>query len=114
MDALRLLLCAGLAVAAVGCAVQQDSATQAGPAPPVAAPAPDRAERATISGTIASGVETGCYVLRSGGKLYQLIGDDPDIRRPGLHVVVRGEARPGTPTTCMQGIPFHVTDARPA
>ncbi|GAA2795881.1 hypothetical protein [Saccharopolyspora taberi] len=110
MGGLRLLVLAAAVVAVAASGSPQPP----GPAPPVEV-AHSRAVpgHITVIGTVARGVEQGCYLLRTSGRPYLLIGDDPDIRDVGARLIVRGDARPGTPTTCMQGIPLYVTDARP-
>ena len=111
MRGLRFLALAAAVASAVACGAQ---ATPGGSAPPVdlassrAAPG-----EITVIGTVYKGVESGCYLLRTSGRPYLLIGSDPDLRDVGARLIVRGDARPGAPTTCMQGIPLYVTDARP-
>lgn len=64
-----------------------------------------------LRGTVESGVEAGCLILKTGGKTYNLIGGDRDVVKAGAKVVVRGEERPDMVTTCQQGVPFQVTSA---
>lgn len=68
----------------------------------------------TLTGRPEEGVESGCLVMRSGDKLYLLIGGDRAMLQSGRTVVVRGRPNPGLLTTCQQGIPFNVTEVRPA
>lgn len=80
--------------------------------------APDAYGRAwpaeiTVVGTVRSGVERGCLVVSAKGRTHQLIGGDPEVVRPGAHLSVRGRPDPGLVTTCMQGEPLHVSEAKP-
>src|SRR5262245_49843760 len=68
----------------------------------------------TLTGVVEEGVEHGCLVMNSGGKTYQLVGGDPAVVRAGAHLTVRGRLSPGLMTTCMQGDPFVVSEARPS
>lgn len=67
----------------------------------------------TLSGVVRAGVEPGCLVLVEDGREYLLLGGDPQVLQSGAAVVVEGAPASGAPTTCMQGTPFHVTNARP-
>jgi hypothetical protein len=66
----------------------------------------------TLTGRPEEGVESGCTVMRSGDKLYLLLGGDRTLLQSGRTVVVRGRPNPGLLTTCQQGIPFNVTEVR--
>ncbi len=66
------------------------------------------------TGEVVAGVEPGCLLLDNGEIRYLLLGGDRDQLRPGRRVAVSGVADPGTPTTCMEGIPLHVTEVSPA
>ncbi|NUT51489.1 MAG: copper chaperone PCu(A)C [Saccharothrix sp.] len=68
----------------------------------------------TLRGLVQEGVEPGCLVLNTGTGQFLLLGADPQVVRAGAEVVVEGVARPGQATTCQQGTPFSVQDARPA
>lgn len=63
----------------------------------------------TVTGTVEAGVEHGCLMLRAGGTLYQLVGQDPGIVE-GANVTVRGRPDPDLMTTCQQGTPLHVIE----
>ncbi|MGH3712587.1 MAG: hypothetical protein ACRDT4_03885 [Micromonosporaceae bacterium] len=65
-----------------------------------------------LRGTVESGVEAGCLILTTGGKTYNLIGGDRAVVKAGARVVVRGTEEPDLMTTCQQGIPFRVAEAR--
>jgi hypothetical protein len=58
-------------------------------------------------------VEAGCTLLISQGAQYLLLGGDPAVLRAGQRVIVRGKAEPGVATTCQQGVPFIVAEAKP-
>jgi len=68
----------------------------------------------TLTGQPEEGVESGCIVLRAGDKLYQLIGGDRRTLMSGRPVTVRGKPNPDLMTTCQQGVPFEVSDVKPA
>ncbi len=65
-----------------------------------------------LRGTVESGVEAGCLIMKVGDETYNLIGGDRDVVKPGAKVVVRGAEKPDLVTTCQQGVPFEVVDAR--
>lgn len=72
-------------------------------------------DEVTLTGTVQKGVEPNCLVLQAEeGRQFLLLGGDPQVLRSGEEVVVDGTSVPGRPTTCMQGVPFLVGDARPA
>lgn len=83
------------------------------PSPPYAPkyPLPPLGE-VTVTGTVEAGVERGCIMLRAGGTLYQLVGQDPAIVA-GATVTVRGRPDPDLMTTCQQGTPLHVIEVTP-
>lgn len=84
------------------------------PPPPVPT-ASDRAAKAgTFRGRVVEGVEAGCLVLSTGGTVYNLLGGNRALMRPGESVVVQGVPDPGAVTTCQQGTPLRVTSVRPA
>jgi len=66
----------------------------------------------TLTGIPEEGVESGCIVMRSGDKLYNLLGGDPQLLQSGRTVIVRGRPSPGLMTTCQQGTPFQVSEVR--
>ncbi|MCX2948873.1 copper chaperone PCu(A)C [Lentzea sp. NEAU-D7] len=67
----------------------------------------------TLTGVVQSGVEPRCLVMRvDDGRQFLLLGGDRQVLQTGEEVVVEGTPAPGRPTTCMQGIPFLVSDAR--
>jgi hypothetical protein len=70
----------------------------------------------TLTGELQEGVEPGCVVLRTGDKLYVLIGGDRSKMQGSTSskVTVTGKPEPGLMTTCQQGTPFRVTEMRPA
>ncbi len=74
---------------------------------------PARAEL-TLRGQVQAGVEPGCLVLATETGQFLLLGADPQVVRAGAEVVVEGVARPDQATTCQQGTPFTVREARAA
>jgi hypothetical protein len=74
---------------------------------------PDKGE-ITVTGTVESGVEKGCTLLRTKDKVYLLLGGDRAIIGEGARVTVHGRLEPDLLTTCQQGIPLHVLGALPA
>jgi hypothetical protein len=67
-----------------------------------------------LRGRVQEGMEAGCLVLSTGQGQFLLLGGDEGVLRAGAEVVVEGSARPGQATTCQQGTPFAVTEARTA
>ncbi|GIF16119.1 hypothetical protein [Actinoplanes teichomyceticus] len=121
-----------LLLLAAGCASRPDDT---GPATPGAAPSaavtgttPSAVPEATrttgkpaagsttVTGTVASGVEPGCLILRAGKTTHLLIFRDEALRASaavGSRVRVSGTPRPGLMTTCQQGEPFEVSSVTP-
>lgn len=67
----------------------------------------------TVTGVVQSGVEPRCLVLKADdGRQFLLLGGNPNLLQPGTEVVVKGTSALEKPTTCMQGIPLRVTDAK--
>jgi hypothetical protein len=98
--------------AGTGCADTPAYVPQAPPmTTPVTAATPSGV--VTVVGTVEAGVEPRCLLLRQGERPYLLLGGDPAVVRLGAHIVVRGRPEPGRVTTCMQGVPFQVIEARP-
>lgn len=64
----------------------------------------------TIRGTVSAGVEPNCVLLDG----YLLVGGPRETLRPGARVVVSGRVQADLITTCQQGIPFLVTEAKPS
>jgi len=81
--------------------------------PSAGMPAPPGANEVILDGIVQAGVEEGCTLLLSQGAQYLLLGGDPSVIREGQRVIVRGQAQPGVATTCQQGVPFIVAEARP-
>jgi hypothetical protein len=67
----------------------------------------------TVQGTIEPGVESGCLILKHGGVVYNVLGGDRTLLRPGRTVRVVGEVRNDVLTICQQGIPLMVKRAEP-
>ncbi len=69
------------------------------------------AGKTTLTGTVASGVESGCIVLTddSGAVLANLMGLDTKAAPVGSKVEVTGEFETDVMTTCQQGKPFTVS-----
>ena len=68
----------------------------------------------TVTGTVESGVEKGCTLLRTASELYLLLGGDRTVIGEGARLTVHGRTDPGLLTTCQQGVPLRVLDVRPA
>jgi hypothetical protein len=64
----------------------------------------------TVTGTVTAGVEPGCLLLGT----YLLVGGPTDVVREGARVTVTGRVEAELATTCQQGVPLRVEDARPA
>ncbi|MEV1119267.1 copper chaperone PCu(A)C [Actinosynnema sp. NPDC049800] len=90
-----------------------ESSPTSAPATATETSTPARAE-VTLRGRVEAGVEAGCLVLATETGQFLLLGADPEVVRAGADVVVEGVAQPGQATTCQQGTPFAVRDARPA
>ncbi|SDE56800.1 hypothetical protein [Glycomyces harbinensis] len=76
---------------------------------------PGSDSQTTISGTVASGVETGCLVLEHNGTLYGIYGSfDSSVVYAGATVTLHGKVEADMMTTCQQGTPFVVEDAESA
>ncbi|MFC4855787.1 hypothetical protein [Actinophytocola glycyrrhizae] len=114
-------LAAALALLTAGCAEEPpvlDIPPSTEPPPEVTtsqsgAPAPEN-EVVRTTGEVVAGVEPGCLLLDNGEIRYLLLGGDRDRLEPGHRLTVTGVADPGTPTTCMEGIPLRVTELGPA
>jgi len=73
---------------------------------------PGSGSQLTISGTVESGVESGCLVLEYDGTLYGIFGSfDSSVVYAGAEVTLHGQVDNGMMTTCQQGTPFVVEDA---
>lgn len=69
----------------------------------------------TISGTVESGVESGCLVLEHDGTVYGIFGNfDSSVVYAGAEVTLHGKVDTGMMSTCQQGTPFVVEDAETA
>jgi hypothetical protein len=68
----------------------------------------------TLTGQVEAGVETGCLILKDGGKTYLLFGGDPGVVHAGARVRVSGRLVPDLMSSCMQGLSFQVSEAHPA
>ncbi len=68
----------------------------------------------TLTGRVEQGVEAGCMIMTTAEGTYQLIGGDRQVVQAGAWITVRGKPNPSLMTTCQQGIPFEVTEARRA
>ena len=66
----------------------------------------------TVRGRVAVGVEPRCLILNAErGGVYQLVGGDRSVLRPGQRVEVTGTLDPNMITTCQQGTPLKVSAA---
>ncbi|SDL55329.1 hypothetical protein SAMN05216298_4340 [Glycomyces sambucus] len=69
----------------------------------------------TITGTIESGVESGCLVLEFEGTVYGIFGSfDSSVVYAGAQVTLHGVVDTGMMSTCQQGTPFVVSEAETA
>ncbi|RRS00069.1 hypothetical protein [Glycomyces terrestris] len=69
----------------------------------------------TITGTVESGVESGCLVLEFEGTVYGIYGSyDASVVYAGAEVTLHGVVDSGMMTTCQQGTPFVVSEAEAA
>jgi hypothetical protein len=82
--------------------------------PPSEPPSKYPSGEMTLTGKPEDGVEAGCIVMRSDGVLYLLIGGNQQVLKSGQTVMVKGRPNPGLLTTCQQGLPFQVSEVRPA
>lgn len=118
------LVVAVAVVAVAGCAAPSErgvGVTASSPVPrnglslsPSGKPTGPAAERA-ITGVVEAGVESNCLVLTAeDGVRYLLLDGDPAVVRVGAELTLVGRPTPGVVTTCMQGLPFAITQANPA
>jgi hypothetical protein len=127
--ALILVLTAGLLVGCAGGSAQPGGPTSTTPSQSNGGPAsgglpsgkiqpsPTPTNRSqtgemTLTGQVDEGVEPGCLVMKSGGTTYLLVGGDRTLVRVGQRITVRGRPNPEMITTCQQGTPFEVAEAR--
>ncbi|MEU6247590.1 hypothetical protein [Glycomyces sp. NPDC047010] len=76
---------------------------------------PGSSSLTTISGTVQSGVESGCLVLEFEGTVYGIFGSfDSSVVYAGAQVTLHGEVDAGMMSTCQQGTPFVVQEAETA
>jgi hypothetical protein len=75
---------------------------------------PTQTAEMTLTGTVEEGVELNCLIMRTQGKVYQLMGGDRNVVKAGATVWVRGRVNKGVVSYCQQGEPFQVLEARPA
>ena len=74
---------------------------------------PDKGQVTTLRGTVAEGVEAGCFLLTAqDGKQYLLLGGDRTVITAGGAIEVDAVLQPGLMTTCQQGIPASVRAVR--
>jgi hypothetical protein len=115
---IRLVAALTAVLLLAGCAGNQASDSGADPPPAASASPsaePDPSAAATLSGTIAEGVEPNCPLLEGAGRTHLPIFDDPSLKSRatvGATVTVVGVAEPAQMTTCQQGIPFLVSSIR--
>jgi hypothetical protein len=74
----------------------------------------DKAGTMTMTGLVEAGVENGCLIMRTDGKVYLLVGGDKTVVKAGARVQVTGRLVPDLKSYCMQGTAFQVTAAAPA
>jgi hypothetical protein len=75
---------------------------------------PPAAGQLTVTGTVEAGVEPGCTLLSTGDKVYLLVGGDRAVIERSRRLTVVGTPQPDLMSTCQQGVPFRVSEARPA
>ena len=76
---------------------------------------PGSDSQTTITGTVESGVESGCLVLEHDGTVYGIFGNfDSSVVYAGAKVTLHGKVDTGMMSTCQQGTPFVVEDAETA
>ncbi|MQM28173.1 hypothetical protein GFD30_21790 [Glycomyces sp. NEAU-7082] len=76
---------------------------------------PGSTSELTITGTVQSGVESGCLILEHEGTVYGIYGSyDSSIVYAGAEVTLHGVIDEGMMTTCQQGTPFVVSEAETA
>ena len=76
---------------------------------------PGSTSEMTITGTVQSGVESGCLILEYEGTVHGIYGSyDSSIVYAGAEVTLRGAVDEGMMTTCQQGTPFVVSEAETA
>jgi hypothetical protein len=68
----------------------------------------------TLQGTVSEDEsQKGCFLLAAQDhRIYLLLGGDRQLVAAGARLEVVGRAAPGLATTCRQGIPFEVSQAR--
>lgn len=73
---------------------------------------PREGHELTITGTVESGVESGCLVIEHDGTVYGIFGDyDESVVYAGAEVTLRGYPDPTMMSFCQQGTPFVVQEA---
>jgi hypothetical protein len=95
--------------------VPPSSGTASSIRPPTSGSLPPSAAagETVLRGTVMPGVEPGCLTLAASGQVYQLLGGGATVRA-GAQVEVRGRVEKDMLTTCQQGVPFRVSQAREA
>ncbi|GAB3221424.1 hypothetical protein GCM10027447_06930 [Glycomyces halotolerans] len=73
---------------------------------------PGSTSEMTITGTVESGVESGCLILDYKGTVYGIFGDyDKSVVYAGAEVELHGHLEPDMMSFCQQGTPFVVEEA---
>lgn len=77
---------------------------------------PKPGTRQTVTGEVAAGVEPNCLMLNTPDAQYQLLLRTNGVSRPkiGSRISAVGTVQLNMMTTCQQGVPFVVTEIRPA
>lgn len=129
--AVKMIVAVAIALTVSACAQQGGGPTMPTPSTPPPSssdspsPSPSLSPRpsltpkptsgsASLRGVVEEGVEAGCLMLNVDGTLYQLIGGDRTLLRPGRRVAVLGDIQRDLATTCQQGIPLVVRQASAA
>lgn len=84
------------------------------PVPPSGGSGAAKSGEITVTGSIEEGVEPNCILLKTADKSYLLLGGDRALIQQGGRLTVRGTPQPDLMTTCQQGEPFRVAEAKRA
>ena len=68
----------------------------------------------TLQGTVTTGVEPSCLILKASNGTFELLGGDKTVLRANAKVIVQGYRPKGLMSHCMQGTIFQVVSAKKA
>lgn len=113
----RLVVAAGIVLSLTGCAdpagTQPGSPGTSSTTPGAPSTSATQPGQITLRGVVQAGVEANCLLLAAeDGNQYLLLDGDSQVLRQGAEVEVTGVPRSDVSTTCQQGIPLTVLDAR--